>query len=150
MPPEASEPVNPPQARNAGLHTRKAADTISRSLIDELEDAIAKKDLHQRAAVMRRVTDLFIMSGSGFSEEHIAMFDDVMSRLVVAIDTSARAEFGDLIARHPNAPSKASRILALDDEISVAGPILSHSTKLDDATLVEGARTKSQDHLHAI
>jgi uncharacterized protein (DUF2336 family) len=150
MPPEVSEPVNPPQARNAGLHTRKAADTISRSLIDELEDAIAKKDLHQRAAVMRRVTDLFIMSGSGFSEEHIAMFDDVMSRLVVAIDTSARAEFGDLIARHPNAPSKTSRILALDDEISVAGPILSHSTKLDDATLVEGARTKSQDHLHAI
>jgi uncharacterized protein (DUF2336 family) len=119
-------------------------------LIDELEDAIAKNDLRYRAAVMRRVTDLFIMDGSGFSEEHTAMFDDVMSRLVVAIDSSARAEFGDLIARHPNAPPKASRILALDDEIMVAGPILTHSTKLDEATLIQGARTKSQDHLLAI
>ena len=56
------------------------------SLIDELEDAITKKNLRQRAAVMRRVTDLFILNGAGFSEDHIAMFDDVMSKLVAAID----------------------------------------------------------------
>ena len=118
------------------------------SLIDELEDAISKSDLRRRAAAMRRLTDLFIMSGSGFSEQHVAMFDDVMSRLVTAIDSSARAEFGDLLAKHPKAPPKTSRLLALDDEITVAGPILSHSSQLDDATLIEGARTKSQDHLY--
>jgi uncharacterized protein (DUF2336 family) len=121
-----------------------------KSLIDELEDAIAHTDLRHRAAVMRRLTDLFIMNGGGFSEEHIAMFDEVMSRLVVAIDTSARAEFGDLIAKNPNAPTRTSRLLALDDEIKVAGPILSHSKALDEATLIEGAKTKSQDHLYAI
>jgi uncharacterized protein (DUF2336 family) len=122
----------------------------AKTLIDELEDAIAHTDLRHRAAVMRRLTDLFIMNGAGFSEEHIAMFDEVMSRLVAAIDSSARAEFGDLIAKNPNAPTKTSRMLALDDEIKVAGPILSHSKVLDDATLVEGAKTKSQDHLYAI
>jgi uncharacterized protein (DUF2336 family) len=120
------------------------------SLIDELEDAIAKFDMRHRAAAMRRLTDLFMTNSSGFSEEHIAMFDDVMSRLVAAIDSSARAEFGDAIAKHPNAPPKTSRILALDDEIKVAGPILSHSKKLDQATLIESAKTKSQDHLYAI
>lgn len=124
--------------------------SVSQSLIDELEDAIAKNNLRHRATVMRRVTDLFITNGSGFSEEHIAMFDDVMGRLVVAIDSSARAEFGELIAKHPNAPVRTSRILALDDEIAVAGPILSQSNRLDEATLIEGARTKSQDHLYAI
>ena len=120
------------------------------TLIDELEDAITKQNLSKRAAVLRRVTDLFVQSGTGFSEEQIAMFDDVMSRLVVAIDTSARVQFGNLLARHANAPSKTSRILALDDEIAVAGPILKHSRCLDEATLVEGALTKSQEHLLAI
>ena len=85
---------------------------ISQTLIDELEDAITKQNLRQRATVMRRVTDLFIVNSTGFSEEHIAMFDDVMSRLVVAIDTSARAEFGSLLARHGNAPLQTTRILA--------------------------------------
>ncbi len=120
------------------------------SLIDELEDAIANKDLHHRAAVLRRITDLFVANGSGFSAEQIAMFDDVMSRLVVAIDSLARAEFGAVLAKHPNAPPHTSRILALDDAIEVAGPMLSQSNNLDDATLVEGAKTKSQEHLYAI
>jgi uncharacterized protein (DUF2336 family) len=122
----------------------------AKSLIDELEDAIAHTDLRHRANVMRRLTDLFITNGTGFSDEHIAMFDEVMSRLVAAIDSSARAEFGHLIAKNPGAPVKTSRILALDDEIKVAGPILSHSKVLDEATLLEGAKTKSQDHLYAI
>ena len=56
----------------------------------------------------------------------------------------------NLLARHGNAPLQTTRILALDDEIAVAGPILSHSQCLDEATLVEGAKTKSQEHLLAI
>ena len=124
--------------------------TASGFLINELEDSITKQNMRERAAVLRRVTDLFMINGTGFSEEHIAMFDDVMSRLVAAIDISARAEFGERLARSPSAPFKTSRILALDEEISVAGPILTHSTRLDDKTLVEGAMTKSQEHLIAI
>jgi uncharacterized protein (DUF2336 family) len=120
------------------------------SLIDELEDAIAKQNMRQRAAVMRRVTDLFMVSGAGFSEEHIAMFDDVLGRLVSAIDTSARAELGERLARCPTAPLATSRILALDDAIGVAGPLLTHSERIDQQTLIEGAKTKSQDHLMAI
>ena len=128
---------------------RDGVPAASQSLIDELEEAIAKHDLHRRAAVMRRLTDFFIVDGAGLSEEHVATFDDVMSRLIVAIDKSARAEFGEMLTRHPNAP-KTSRILALDDEIAVAAPVLAHSRSLDDATLIETAKTKSQDHLFAI
>ena len=124
--------------------------TTPQSLIDELEDAVNKSDMRRRATTLRRLTDLFIVNGSGFSEQQIAMFDEVMSRLVIAIDSSARAEFGDLIAKHPNAPPRTSRVLALDDEIKVAGPILSHSRQFDDATLIEGAKTKSRNHLYAI
>ncbi len=148
--PSAIPNVKESTAQSASGAPPNAAAAASKSLIDDLEDAIAHTDLRHRAAVMRRLTDLFIMNGAAFSEEHIAMFDEVMSRLVAAIDSSARAEFGDLLATNPNAPAKTSRILALDDEIRVAGPILSHSKAIDEATLIEGAKTKSQDHLYAI
>jgi uncharacterized protein (DUF2336 family) len=132
----------PPRARGAG-------GTMSHSLIDELEEAIAKQDLQRRATVMRRLTDFFIVDAAGLSEDHVAVFDDVMSRLIVAIDKSARAEFGEMLARHSNAP-KTSRVLALDDEITVAAPVLTYSKSLDEEILIETAKTKSQDHLFAI
>jgi uncharacterized protein (DUF2336 family) len=128
---------------------REGGVVAQQSLIDELEEAIAKDDLQRRAVVMRRLTDLFVVDGAGRPEEHVALFDDVMSRLIIAIDKSARAEFGELLARHPNAP-KTSRLLALDDEIAVAAPVLTHSQSLDDETLIETAKTKGQDHLFAI
>jgi uncharacterized protein (DUF2336 family) len=150
MPHRFATSPSPADAKNSAARRGDTNATISQTLIDELEDAITKQNLRQRATVMRRVTDLFIVNSTGFSEEHIAMFDDVMSRLVVAIDKSARAEFGNLLARHGNAPRQTTRILALDDEIAVAGPILSQSQCLDEETLVEGAKTKSQEHLLAI
>jgi uncharacterized protein (DUF2336 family) len=42
------------------------------------------------------------------------------------------------------------RGLALDDAIEVAGPVLAQSASLDEATLVESASRKSQQHLLAI
>lgn len=123
---------------------------LGRSLIDELEDVVARKDVRSRAAMMRRVTDLFMMNGAGLSQDHIAMFDEVMSRLLAAIDALARAAFGDQLARMPHAPPRTLRTLALDDAIEVAGPVLTRSASISDETLVETANTKSQAHLHAI
>ena len=129
MPHNVVKPANVINADNrARQRARDAGATNSQSLIDELEEAIAKQDLHRRAAVMRRLTDFFIVDGAGLSEDHIAVFDDVMSRLIIAVDRSARAEFGEMLARHPNAP-KTSRILALDDEAAVAAPVLTHSRR---------------------
>jgi len=48
------------------------------------------------------------------------------------------------------APRKIMRLLAFDDDIEVASPILVRSPALDEATLAENARTKSQQHLLAI
>ena len=47
-------------------------------------------------------------------------------------------------------PRGIVRLLALDDEIAVARPILMHSQQLCDADLVENATSKSQEHLLAI
>jgi uncharacterized protein (DUF2336 family) len=122
----------------------------TRSLINELEDAISHNDVAQRAQTLRRLTDLFVSGAAKYSGEQIALFDDVMSRLLEEVEVTARATFGRRLAAIPNAPAKVMRELALDNEIEVAGPVLTHSEQIDDMTLVESAKTKSQDHLLAI
>ncbi len=67
-----------------------------------------------------------------------------MGRLVSVIDIAARAALSEQLAAISNAPVKTSCILALDDSIEVAGPVLCQSERLDEVTLIEGAKTKSQ------
>ena len=129
---------------------QKAATTSHQSLIDELETAISHKNIGSRAEILRQITDLFVTGSGHFSGEQMALFDDVMSRLVSEIETSARAAFGERIATIAGAPPKVSRVLALDDAIEVAGPVLRRSESLDDETLITGAKTKGQEHLLAI
>jgi uncharacterized protein (DUF2336 family) len=121
-----------------------------KSVIDELEDAIASKAIGRRAESLRRVTDLFVSGPARYADDQIALFDVVMILLAREIESSARATFGHRLATLPNAPPRIIRALALDDAIEVAGPILTHSEQVDEATLIESARTKSQNHLLAI
>lgn len=120
------------------------------ALIDELEDIIGNNEIGRRAEVLRRVTDLFVSGSAELSSEQVALFDEVMCRLAAEVDKSARAAFGHRLAAIAPAPPNVIRNLAFDDEIEVAGPVLSRSERLDDDTLIEGAKTKSQDHLLAI
>jgi uncharacterized protein (DUF2336 family) len=127
------------------------ASTISSpGLIDQLEDVLASKDLGRHAEILRRVTDLFVSRSGSYSEEQIALFDTVMSRLLEKIESDARAQFGSRLARLPDAPRGVIRTLASDSAIAVAGPVLTHSERLDVDTLVENAETQSQSHLLAI
>jgi uncharacterized protein (DUF2336 family) len=124
--------------------------TAQFALIDELEDLIESKQIARRAEALRRVTDLYVSGVGQLSEDQIALFDEVMGRLAREIDTAARVRLGARLMSVPEAPPQIIRALALDDQIEVAAPILSGSAQLDDATLVEGAKTKSQGHLLAI
>jgi uncharacterized protein (DUF2336 family) len=121
-----------------------------KSMIDELEEAIASKEIGRRADTLRRITDLFVSGAAAFSDDQIALFDEVMGLLTREIESSARAAFGHRLATLPQAPPRIIRALALDDAIEVAGPILAQSGQIDEATLMESAKTKSQDHLLAI
>ena len=119
-------------------------------LIDQLENALGNRDLARRAEVLRRVTDLFVLRSGSFSDDQIALFDVVMGRLLENIERAARAQFGSRIAKLPDAPRGVVRVLASDAAIEVAGPLLTHSERLDVDMLVDTAKTQSQDHLLAI
>jgi uncharacterized protein (DUF2336 family) len=132
------------------LHATGRQFRATSGLIDELEAAVASKDLRRQSQMMRRVTDLFMTSQSVAKPEQMALLDEVMSKLVSVIDASVRAEFGNRLAALPNAPLGTLHLLALDDAIEVAGPVLKNAQALRETTLIESARTKGQTHLLAI
>ncbi len=104
----------------------------------------------RRPEVLRHVTDLFIVSADRLSDNDIALFDDLLNRLIVDIEMTARALLAMRLAPIPNAPPRTICKLAFDDAIEVAGPVLIQSERLDDATLIEAAKSKGQAHMLAI
>ena len=124
--------------------------SASASLIPELEDVIQHGSQDKRAATVKRIANLFVDGAPHFNEDHIGLFDDVLCRLVVEIETKARAEMAQTLAPVANAPIELMRQLAHDDDIAVAGPVLTQSARLQETELVELARTKGQAHLAVI
>ena len=124
--------------------------STSESLLDELQTTLAHGTVARRVETLRRVTDLFINGAVDFSDDQIALFDDVFQCLILHIENSAKALLSNRLAPVDRAPPLTIRALAFDDVIEVAAPVLSRSERLDDETLIETARNKSQAHLMAI
>ena len=120
------------------------------NLLDELQTTLAHGTVARRVETLRRVTDLFINGAVDYSDEQIALFDDVFQCLIHQIETSAKTLLSNRLAPIDTAPPQTIRALAFDDLIEVAAPVLSRSERLDDDVLIETARTKSQAHLMAI
>jgi len=124
--------------------------STSESLLDELQATLAHGTVARRVETLRRVTDLFINGAVEFSDDQVALFDDVFQCLMHHIETSARALLSNRLASVDRAPPQTVRALAFDDLIEVAAPVLSQSERLDDEALIDTARNKSQAHLKAI
>src|ERR1700712_2047895 len=120
------------------------------SLLDELQSTLAHGTVARRVETLRRVTDLFINGAVDYSDEQVGLFDDVFQCLMQHIENSAKALLANRLEQIDSAPPLTIRALAFDDLIEVAAPVLSRSERLDDDTLIETARNKSQAHLMAI
>jgi uncharacterized protein (DUF2336 family) len=119
-------------------------------IIEELEDVIENGPSNRRVETLRRVTDLFLFDAARYTDEQVSLFDDVITRLSLAMEKAARQELAMRLAPVPNAPPTIIRSLAQDDEIDVARPILLLCSQLDDELLADIARTKSNEHRLAI
>jgi uncharacterized protein (DUF2336 family) len=122
----------------------------SPSLIPELEDVIQHGSPERRAETLKRITAYFLDGAGRFNEDHVRLFDEVFSRLIAEIETKARSELSNRLAPVGNAPAEVVRQLAKDDDIAVAGPVLTQSPRLAETDLLNIAQTKSQAHLLAI
>ena len=132
---------------------------VELSIISDVEAAINASSAEKRLQTIKRVTDLFLLSAGRYNDEQIALFDNLLDRLIKTIelraiaDVSARialAELSSQLALIPQAPPSVIRRLARSDEISIAGPVLTESGRLSADDLVALAQTKPQSHLLAI
>ncbi|MGA3310577.1 MAG: DUF2336 domain-containing protein [Xanthobacteraceae bacterium] len=124
--------------------------TTAISLIDDLERALASGDNAHRVDMLSRITDLFFAGASHYSADQINLFDDVIAKLTAAIEPMARAKLAARLAPARNAPAGVVRMLAFDDNIEVARPVLRKSECLNESDLIANANNKSQQHLAAI
>jgi uncharacterized protein (DUF2336 family) len=124
--------------------------TTKPSLIDELEQALASGTETHRVEMLTRITDLFLAGASRYSDVQINLFDEVITKLTIAIESKARARLAIRLADTVHAPVGVIRRLADDDDIEVARPVLKGSKRLDEADLLATAKSKGQPHLLAI
>ncbi len=118
------------------------------SLLQDLDDAIARGTDESRAKALWHATDILITGR--YSDDEISMFGEVIGRLADEIEVAARTQLSELMSACDHALLNVIAKLALDDEIEVAGPVLRDSTRIDEKMLVESALTKGQAHLLAI
>jgi uncharacterized protein (DUF2336 family) len=116
----------------------------------EIDGAITRSTGHRRAEMVRQLTDLYLVNADQYSDDEIAVIDEVFVRLVATIEESARALLAIRLGPYAKAPPKILGILACDDAIDIASPVLIQGERLDEATLIKCAKTKSQEHLLAI
>ena len=122
----------------------------ARSLIDELDAVLSKASESQHLAILRRVTELFLDGSKSFTDQHVAVFDEVIGRLIEKTAHPALIRLSANLAAVGKAPVNVVVSLASEDDIAVSGPVLENSSALSDQALVEIAGKKGQKHLAAI
>jgi uncharacterized protein (DUF2336 family) len=120
------------------------------SLFVELEATLTNGSGSQRFTILRRMTDLFLAGSNSYTDEHVAIFDELIGRLIDKIERQALVELSGRLAPVDRAPVNVIGRLSRDEDIGISGPILEQSNVLTDNDLVEIARTRSQAHLSAI
>src|SRR5262249_37269292 len=87
------------------------------SLIEDLEEAIARASSERRDEALRQVPNLFISGAGRYSEDQIGLFDEVIGRLASVIEAKARVKLASRLAPVPTAPVNVIRALAADEAI---------------------------------
>jgi len=100
--------------------------------------------------MLRQTTDLFLSDADRLNEQQIAVFDDVLVRLMDHMEKKALVSLSYQFADLQSAPREVVRQLAFDEDVNVAAPVLEKSTRLTDADLVTLVSSRGLDHLLAI
>ena len=120
------------------------------SFLSEIQNGEFSRSTKRQVKALVRITDLFAAGSGNYSRDQIELFDNVFKTLIEVIELKARAKLARHIAAYSDAPAALVRALALDDEIVVAGPVLSQSNVLGDDDIALSARSQGQGHLYAI
>src|SRR4051794_17832530 len=124
--------------------------SAARMLISELDALLPKRSDEQRYSMLREICDLFLTHAPAYRPDQVSVFGDVMMALVGAVRRDALIELSGKLAPVDNAPSKVARRLAGDDDMAIAGPMLTQSKALTDKDLAEILANTGPSHLKAV
>jgi uncharacterized protein (DUF2336 family) len=122
----------------------------AQALIAELDASLADRSNEQRFSMLRQICDLFLTHAPACQAEQVSVFGDVMIRLMVTAPRDGLIELSIKLAPVDNAPSNVARRLASDNDIAIAGPILTQSNALTDEDLAAIVAEKGGSHLKAV
>jgi len=109
----------------------------SQAVLAELDSALPEKPDSWRDAVLRRIVDLFLAGAALYGDEQVALFDEVIVRLIQKMDRLQLSELSNRLAPVANAPVRVLGRLARHSDVAVSGPILDQAEALADADLIE-------------
>lgn len=121
---------------------------LKRNRIAELIALAHEPSSGRRRELLREITDMFFAE-TLYGRGEIALFDDVLSKLVVDMEQEVRADLAERMASKADAPQGLLRTLAFD-AIEVARPILEQSPTLSEADLLAVVSQRGQEHLRAV
>jgi uncharacterized protein (DUF2336 family) len=117
----------------------------AQSLLADLDAALPQATAFWRGTALRQITALFVSGAGLYNREQIALFDEVMRRLIKGVDRLQLAELSKALAGAETVPPKILKILARHIDIAVCGPVLERAKALPDDELAAIAETDRLD-----
>lgn len=108
----------------------------AQSLLADLDAALPQTTGLWRTRVLRQIVDLFLSGAARYNRKQVALFGEVICRLIKNLDPAQLAELSNRLAGVDTAPPKILAILAHHANIAVCGPVLEKSKAVPDAELV--------------
>src|SRR6202022_150314 len=90
----------------------------SAELIADLEAAVSGGSPERCVLILRRLTHLLLSSADRLNEHQIAVFDDVLVRLMQRIKAQSLVQLSSSLSDLTPAPQQALRYLACHEEIA--------------------------------
>jgi hypothetical protein len=109
-----------------------------------------EKSSGKRLELLRRIADTFAVEHQGVTPAIQCLLDEIVTKLLSQIDRSDRAVAAQSLSKLDHLPDAVAMSLALDDDVSVARPIIQGYRGLPNAILVDLASNGTQTHLEAI
>src|SRR5579872_2690592 len=108
-----------------------------KALLLELDTTLPETSEEWRDTALRQIADLFVSGAGVYSEQQVAVFDAVMSRLIPEADRATLADLSSRLAELPQPPANVLASLARHLDVIVCGPIIDRSQALPDKILAE-------------
>jgi len=114
-----------------------------------LKDFGRETSSDKRRELLRRATEMFIVSDEALSAQDSALLDEVVQAMTAELSASMRADLARKVASSGHLLNRSARTLAMDD-IEIARPVLESSSALTERDLLDVVEQKTGDHMMAI